>query len=429
MKNVLLELSERGCIHNASHFEELSHLMEKEKVCFYAGFDPTAASLHVGHMLPLFLMRRLQQAGHKPIAVVGSATGMIGDPSGKSQERKLLDEELILHNVSGIEEQIKIFLSSHGDNSYLLLRNDSWLGSLKMIDFLRDYGKHFSVNSMIAKESVKNRLENREQGISYTEFSYMLLQAYDYYYLNKTFNCRLQVGGSDQWGNITAGMELIRRKNIETHPQVYGLTFPLITTSSGVKFGKTEQGAVWLSSDMTSPYQFYQYWMNTSDADVIKYLLLFSDISIDLITSLQVSIKEKPEERLAQRALADFITSLIHGDASCKQAQHASSVLFSGDIRGLSSDELLDIFNDVPSCPVLFENADDKLGIVDVIIKAKLAESKSAARRLIENGGVYLNNEKVSDVGMKIRLQHFIDEKVIVLRSGKKKYSLVKLAR
>lgn len=426
-KTLLSQLRSRGCIHSVSHFEELEKLLDNERLVFYCGFDPTSASLHVGHMVPLLLMRRLQRAGHTPIALVGTGTGMIGDPSGKSEERVLLSEEAVKENIAGIESHIALFLSPDGDNAFQVVRNDEWLRHLGFIDFLRDIGKHFSVNAMMAKESVRSRLENREQGISYTEFSYMLLQAYDFYHLNREKNCRLQVGGSDQWGNITAGLELIRRLSPEGNPAVYGLTFPLLTTSTGAKFGKTEKGTVWLSPDRTSPYDFYQYWLNTADADSLTYLRLFTDLCAEELLELEEALSSHPEERQAQKTLAAELTTVVHGPAETAKAVSASQVLFGGSLSGLDSKTLLGIFSDVPSTSVARGDLSRETTVLDLAVMAGAAASKGAARRLAEGGGLYLNNKQVSDPKQLVSLDDFINGEVALIRSGKKKYYLVRL--
>jgi tyrosyl-tRNA synthetase len=428
MSTLLSHLQSRGCIHDTSNFQELEQLLARERITYYCGFDPTGTSLHVGNLLPLVLMRRLQNAGHKPIALIGSATGMIGDPSGKSEERNLLSEEQITENALSIEKQIKLFLSAEGDNAFTLVRNDQWLKKLSCIEFLRDVGKHFSVNSMLVKDSVRSRLENREQGISYTEFSYMLFQAYDFYWLYKNHNCRLQVGGSDQWGNITAGLELIRRRTPQDYISAYAMTFPLITTASGAKFGKTEKGAVWLSPELTSPYQFYQYWLNASDADVIHYLSLFTEVADEELQALKKTLTEHPEQRTAQKKLASEVTSLVHGHEETNRAIKASSILFGEAIFDVSSQVLLDIFADVPSVALPSREIEEGKTLQELIVLSGLADSNGAARRLIEGGGVYVNNEKTQDLRMKISLNNFIDRRVLVLRSGKKNYRLVTLS-
>lgn len=424
---LLSELKNRGCIHDVSHFEELEKLLECQKISFYCGFDPTADSLHVGHMLPLVLMRRMQKAGHKPIALLGSATGMIGDPAGKSAERNLLDEETIQKNLLGIETQVKLFLDATGPSAFKLVKNHDWLGKLNLIEFLRDTGKSISVNAMLAKDSVKNRIENREQGISYTEFSYMLLQAYDFYYLNKTQGCALQVGGSDQWGNITAGTELIRKKG-ESKTECFGLTFPLLTTSSGAKFGKTAEGAIWLDAKRTSPYKFYQYWLNCTDDDTPKLLRLFTELSETEITALEQQIKAEPQKRAAQTALAKILTELIHGVDETAKAITASNVLFGGSLLDVSSEALLEIFADVPSAKVAKDRFSGTTLLVDLLVEAGVAQSKGAARRAIEGGGVYVNNQKISDPATIATSNHLLNDKLAVIRTGKKSYFLVEVA-
>lgn len=427
MSSLIQTFESRGCLHDASHRDDLEKLIEGPPISFYCGFDPTADSLHVGSMLPLLLMKQLQEKGHRPIVLLGSATGMIGDPSGKSEERVLLADEQLEENARGIEAQIKLFLSSEGENAYEIVRNHTWLGELEYISFLRDVGRHFTINSMMAKDSVRSRLENREQGISYTEFSYMLLQAYDFMWLYKNRDCRLQVGGSDQWGNITAGLELIRRSLPQDSLPAYGLTFPLLTTSSGAKFGKTEKGAVWLSAEKTSPYQFYQYWLNTSDEDVLKYLKLFTDLDEDTLSALAEQQQENPGQRAAQKALAESLCDLVHKPTQTQQAIQASAILFGGSMESVSSSTLLDIFRDVPSValdPTLISSG---MNIQELLVSAEVAKSKGAARRLIESGGLYINNERRTDFQESISQADFIDNQVLVIRSGKKNYFLVRL--
>jgi tyrosyl-tRNA synthetase len=425
MSSFLSQLKSRGCLQDASNFDELDNLLMQDKISFYCGFDPTADSLHVGSMVPLILMKRFQEAGHSPIALLGSATGMIGDPSGRSEERKLLDDDLLEHNLAGIEPQISLFLSKQGKSGYRLVKNSDWLKSVSLLDFLRNTGKHFSVNMMLAKDSVKSRLENREQGISYTEFSYMLLQAYDFYHLNKTQGCRLQVGGSDQWGNITAGIELIRRKGAKN--TAYGLTFPLLTTSTGSKFGKTAEGTVWLDAKKTSPYKFYQYWLNTSDEDVFRFIRLFTSLEDPQITELEKQRKEKADQRLAQKVLANTLTELVHGEAESKKAIFASEVLFGGSFENVSATTLIEIFSDVPSTEVTASELSAGLNIVDLLVKCGISNSKGAAKRSLEGGGIYLNNERVSDSASTVNINNFVNQQALVIRSGKKNYHLVRI--
>lgn len=424
--SLLSTFKDRGCLHTASHFEELEKALETESLTFYCGFDPTADSLHVGSMLPLIMMRRLQQAGHTPIVLLGSATGMIGDPSFKSEERKLLSEEVIQTNIKGIEAQVSKFLSAKGANAFQVVRNGDWLSKVSMIDFLRDTGKLFSVNAMISKDSVRERLENREQGISFTEFSYMLLQAYDFHWLFKHKKCRLQIGGSDQWGNITAGLDVIRRKE-GSEASAFALTFPLITTSAGTKFGKTESGTVWLSPEKTSPYKFYQFWLNTGDEDSITFLKLFSETSLEDIEALANEMKKAPEKRSAQKFLARLMTELLHGEEERKRAEHSSEVLFSGSIESLDSKSLLEIFSDVPSTSIKKSELDAGIALSDLLVKTTISKSKGEARRLIDGGGIYANNIRQSEAQALITTAHCIEGKALLLRSGKKNYHLVKV--
>lgn len=427
MASLTATLQERGCLHDASHLDELDALLTKEKITFYCGFDPTADSLHVGSMLPLLMMRRFQNAGHTPLALVGSGTGMIGDPSGKSEERKLLDEETLQKNVAGLERQISLFLDNKGPAAFRIVKNHEWLTQLNILEFLRDVGKHFSVNAMLSKDSVRSRIENREQGISFTEFSYMLLQGYDFYWLNKHHNCRLQMGGSDQWGNITAGLELIRRKNNEAHAPAYGLTFPLLTTSSGKKFGKTEHGTVWLDAARTSPYQFYQYWIGTHDADVLRYLKLFTFIEGDELRALEEAVVSKPEERLPQMALAKTLTDLVHGETETARAVQASKILFGAPLDQVDAKTLMQVFADVPSTQFAAQRFSSGAALQELLVECGLAQSKGAAKRAIEGGGIYLNNERVQDSQLVVTDKSFVEGKVLVLRSGKKNYHLARL--
>lgn len=394
---------------------------------FYCGFDPTADSLHVGSMLPLLVMARLQKAGHRPIAVVGSGTGMIGDPSGKSQERKLLSDEEIVHNVAGIERQIGLFLDSTGSNRFEILRNDTWLREMNCIEFLRDVGKHFSVNAMMIKDSVKTRLSDREQGISYTEFSYMLLQAYDFYWLYRNRGCLLQIGGSDQWGNITAGIDLIRRKEQSGTSPAYGLTIPLLTTAGGTKFGKTEQGNVWLDPSRTSPYRFYQYWLNTQDEDVLRFLRLFTDLPEEELSSLETSLREHPEKREAQGRLAELLTAIVHGETELANAKRAAQVLFGGSLRDVPAATLRDIFAEVPSVELPSSRLSSGLTIAELLQSVGAAQSKGEAKRLTEGGGIYLNGVRVSDALTPVTAEQALAEGLFVIRVGKKKYYLAAL--
>jgi tyrosyl-tRNA synthetase len=427
MSNLWQTLTSRGLVQDSSDPAEIAKLLASPGAAFYCGIDPTADSLHVGHLAALMMMRRLQIAGHKPIALLGSATGMIGDPSGKSDERKLLSDEEIEKNLKGLEQQVKKLLRADGATGYKLVRNDSWLKEISFVDFLRDVGKHFSVNMMLGKESVKSRLENREQGISYTEFSYMLLQAYDFYHLAETAGCRLQIGGSDQWGNITAGIELIRRKSQPGVPAAHGFTFPLVTTKAGTKFGKTEAGAVWLDAKRTSPYRFYQFWLNTADADASRYLRIFCDLPDEELQALDKRMTAEPDVRPVQRQLAETLTTLIHSEAETRKAVEASRVLFGESLANVDRETLLDIFSDVPSTTIPRGEINKGLPIQDLLVRVQLAKSKGDAKRAIEGGGVYLNNERVSDLALVVAERNLLDGAIFVLRSGKRNYHLVQL--
>jgi tyrosyl-tRNA synthetase len=420
--NVYEEFQWRGMLYDAS--EGLEEVLAREKVTAYIGFDPTAASLHVGSLLPIMGLVRLQQYGHKSIALVGGGTGMIGDPSGKTLERQLLSKEEIDHNVEGIREQLSHFLDfGSKTNPAILLNNDDWLVSIRLVDFLRDIGKYFTVNYMLAKESVKRRYEQGE-GISFTEFSYMLLQAYDFLVLHDRYHTILQMGGSDQWGNIVAGTELIRRLRGE---RAYGAVFPLVTTSGGIKFGKTEAGTVWLDPRLTSPFRFYQFWVNTDDRDVGRYLKFFTMLNQEEIAELETAVVVAPEKREAQKRLAQEVTRMVHGEANLRKAMQASQVLFGGEIAELSADDVLDIFAEVPSSEMpraQFEG--EGLPLVDIVIASGFATSKGAARRMIEGGGIYVNNLRVSDARAMIGLADFIEGRYLVLRKGARDYHLIR---
>ncbi|MDH5217546.1 MAG: tyrosine--tRNA ligase [Gammaproteobacteria bacterium] len=422
--NVFEELKWRGLVFDAT--EGVEELLTKEKVAFYTGFDPTGDSLHVGSLVPIIGLARLQRFGHTPIALAGGGTGMIGDPSGKAQERQLLNEEQVLHNVECIKAQLASFLDfDHPTNPARLVNNADWLGSMSIIEFLRDIGKHFTVNYMTAKESVKSRIE-REDGISYTEFSYMLLQGYDFYHLFKHYGCVMQTGGSDQWGNIVTGMELIRRVGGK---KGHGLVYPLITKSDGTKFGKTEEGTIWLDAKKTSPYRFYQFWLNTDDRDAVKYLKYFTFLGREEIEELEKQFEAEPHKRAAQRKLAEEMTRIVHGEDALKHAETASQVLFGGDISGLGPDDIQDIFADVPSCEIGADRfAGEGVSVIDLLAESGTAKSKGEARRLIQGGGIYVNNQKVEDAEQMLSIDGTVDGKFVVLRKGKKSYHLIRLS-
>ncbi len=402
----------------------MAHWLADKPRVVYAGFDPTAESLHVGSLLPLLLLRRFQKAGHKPIALVGGATGMIGDPSGKSAERNLLSREVLEQNVAGLGKQMQRFLDfDAGAQSAVLVNNIDWIGAFSYIDFLRDVGKNFPVNVMLAKDSVKGRLERDDAGLSYTEFSYMLLQAYDFVHLYREFGCELQLGGSDQWGNITAGIDLGRRMQ---SAQLRGLTSPLLLKSDGTKMGKTESGAIWLSPERTSPYQFYQYWFNVDDQDVGNCLRVLTELPQDEIEALDASRQADPGKRESQRRLAESLTELVHGPAGLQAAQRATDIFFGAEISDLSDADLSAIFADVPSCELPRSQLEAGLPLVDALVATPLAKSKGEARRAIEQGGAYVNNRRVADAGRTLKPADLASETVMVLRSGRKKYALIR---
>lgn len=420
--NIYDELEWRGLIYDGT--EGVREHLADNKVTLYIGFDPTAKSLHVGSLLQIMALARMQRAGHRPIALVGGGTGLIGDPSGKTAERQLLTREKVQENLAGLREQLGRFLDFDDSASgALLVDNGDWLCSIGLIDFLRDVGKHFTVNYLMAKESVKQRLEG-EQGLSYTEFTYSLLQSFDFVELLDRYQCTLQMGASDQWGNITAGTELIRKLRQQ---KAYGLVSPLVTSSSGVKFGKTEAGAVWLDAELTSPYQFYQFWLNVTDDDVVRYLKYFTWLNQEEIAALEAQHQAMPQEREAHKALAREVTRMVHGEAALELAEKSSQVLFGGGLEGLAAAEILDIFGDVPSTGFERSKLDGGLSLIDLLVETKLAPSKGQARRLIKDGGIYVNNTRSEDEKATISADDFKDGLVLVLRKGRKVYHLVQI--
>ncbi|MBL9084629.1 MAG: tyrosine--tRNA ligase [Planctomycetales bacterium] len=421
--DVLSDLRRRGMVHQTTDDAGLPAWLAEKPRTLYAGFDPTADSLHVGHLVAMMILRRFQRAGHRPIAIVGGATGMIGDPSGKSDERNLLTKDALAANVEGMRAQMRKFLDFDGPRGALLLNNFDWIGPFSYLDFLRDVGKNFSVNTMLAKDSVKARLGS-DAGLSYTEFSYMLLQAYDFVKLNETHGCELQVGGSDQWGNITAGIDLARRMR---GVQLFGMTCPLLTDSEGRKMGKSEKtGTVWLSPEKTSPYTFYQYWINVADADVAKCLALFTDLSYEELDALDAARAANPGKRESQQKLAEELTKLVHGEEALAKVKRASQILFGAEIDKLSDAELNEIFADVPSRESPRAGLDAGLNIVDALVAAGLAKSKGDARRAVQQGGAYVSNRRVDDPATLLTAEHLAGEATMVLRSGKKSYALLK---
>ena len=416
------ELTWRGLVYDET--EGLRDVLGREKVTAYSGFDPTAPSLHVGHLLPALALARLQRCGHSPIALVGGGTGLIGDPSFKVAERALLPLDQVEANVAGIRSQLARFLDLENKvNPARLIDNAEWLTKLGAIDFMRDVGKHFTVNAMMAKESVKRRVES-EDGISYTEFSYPLLQSYDFLVLHGRFNCTLQVGGSDQWGNITAGMDLIRRVR---GAKARGLVLPLLMTASGTKFGKTEAGTIWLDPELTRPYEFYQFWLHTDDRDAVKHLKFFTFLPHNQIAELDVATAREPERRLAQRELAKQVTSLVHGEAAVRDAEAAAEALFSGDISAMSVSQLLQVFPNVPSSTTAFDA--DGWSIVDLLAASRVTQSKGEAMRLIRSGGIYVNGRRIADEKLRLRPDDAVEGQLFVVRKGKRDNFLIRIVQ
>jgi tyrosyl-tRNA synthetase len=423
MSDVFDEFTWRGLVSERT--DGLPELLARERVTAYIGFDPTASSLHVGTLLTIMGLARLQRFGHSPIAIVGGGTGMIGDPSGKTIERQLLSREQIDENVAGIRRQLERFLDfDRTGNPARIVNNAEWLASFDLLGFLRDTGKYFTVNYILQKESVNRRLES-EEGISYTEFSYLLLQARDFLELFDRYDCVLQMGGTDQWGNITAGIDLIRKLRAK---KAHGLVWPLMTTSAGTKFGKTEAGTVWLDAARTLPFKFYQFWLNTDDRDVIPYLKYFTFLDRDAIAALDDVTSRAPEQRDAQRVLAREVTMLVHGEEQATRAEHASALLFGEDITTLAVADVLAVFGDVPSTELPADAVGaDGIAIVDLIARVQLAPSKGEARRLVQSGGIYVNNRRVTDVQTRVTRDLAIGGQLVIVRKGQKQNHLVRL--
>jgi len=439
------DLQQRQIVYQITDPALEKHL-NSGSVTLYCGFDPTADSLHVGSLFPLLTLRRFQLAGHRPIVVLGGATGMIGDPSFKSQERKLQTPDQVAQNLKGIRKVAEKFLdfTPGKPNSAVIIDNNEFYRDMDVLTFLREIGKHFTVNHMMGKDSVRTRMEDRETGISYTEFSYSLLQAYDFYCLYQKFNCTLQIGASDQWGNITAGTELIRRKlahapiggtqvldgaaPVAAPSEAYGLTHPLITRSDGVKFGKTEQGTVWLSEEKTSPYQLYQFFIQSPDDKVVLWLKFLTFLSNEEIARLEQSVATDPGKKEAQLALAREVTRLVHGEAALARAEKATKALFGTEIKDLDLQTLNEVFADTPSIAQSKSALSAGIPLIDLLVESGLFQSKGAARKEIPAGGVYVNNERVSDIAFTVTAQHLIDGCAVVLRKGKKNYQLVRFS-
>ncbi|TDL98602.1 tyrosine--tRNA ligase [Macrococcus brunensis] len=416
MTNELLnDLKWRGLIYQETHPEEIEALLNKESVSIYCGADPTADSLHIGHLLPFLTLRRFQAHGHRPVVLIGGATGMIGDPSGRTDERVLQTPEMVQHNVDGIKKQMEQLFDFSGDNGAIRVDNKDWLGQIDLLTFLRDYGKHVGVNYMLGKDSIQSRLET---GISYTEFTYTILQAIDFGHLNKAHDVKIQLGGSDQWGNITSGLDLMRRMYGEV--EAYGITVPLVTKADGKKFGKSESGAVWLDRTKTSPYEFYQFWINTPDADAIKFLKYFTFLSKEEIEALETSLETEPHLRKAQKALASEVTKLVHDETALQDAIRITDALFKGDLSQLSADEIRQGFKDVPQSTV-----SESTNLVDYLVEAGVSPSKRQSREDITNGAISINGEKVTDTAYEISAADKIEDEFTIIRRGKKKYFMV----
>lgn len=420
------ELAARGLLADVTDRNGLSELMSKEVISVYAGYDPTATSLHVGHLVPVILQTRFQRAGHRPVVVVGGATGVVGDPSGRSNERNLLDDETLAANVAGLRSQLSRYMQfGDGPTDAVLVNNADWLRGFGFLDFLRDVGKHLTLNYMMAKDSVKSRLES-DNGISYTEFSYMLLQAYDFVHLSRAYNCRLQVGGSDQYGNITAGCELSRKMGGK---QLFGMTSPLLLDSSGQKMGKTSTGErIWLDPERTSPYAFYQYWLNVSDEEAPRLLRLFSLRSLEEIDEIVRAHDADRSKRQAQRELARTMTGWIHGESSVSRVEAASRVLFGGSLEGLQDEDLQMLAAVAPIVDIPRSELEAGLGIVDLLART-VADSKGAARRLLQQGGAYVNNVRISDLEHKVTIESLATATMLLVRAGSKNYRLVRATK
>lgn len=435
--NLFDELEWRGLIHGAT--EGAREVLASEKVTSYIGFDPTAASLHIGSLLPIMGLARLQRFGHTPIALVGGGTGLIGDPSGKTVERQLMTKEKVEENLAGIRSQLARFLDFETrENPARMVDNGEWLTTMPVTDFLRDVGKYFTINALLTRDAVKRRIE-QEDGLSFTEFSYVLLQAYDFLVLYDRYGCTFQMGGSDQWGNIVSGADLIRRlragDRFEAVPGgqkakalAHGVVFPLVTTSAGVKFGKTEAGTIWLDPNLTPPFRFYQFWINTDDRDVIRYLKFFTWLGQEEIAELEGLMSSAPERREAQRRLAREVTLGVHGETGLAKAEKATRILFGEEIAGLEPSEIEEVFADVPSSEVPASSlAGEGVALADLLATSGLVPSKSEARRAIRGGGVYLNNVREGEETRKVTTGDALGGRLLVLRKGRRDYHLVRV--
>ena len=425
--NLIDELNWRGLINDI--MPGTKELLEKESVSGYIGFDPTSDSLHIGSLIPIILLVHFQKAGHKPIALVGGATGMVGDPSGKSEERNLLDEETLQYNLKSIQKQLEKFLdfTSNIPNNAEIVNNYDWFKGYDFLHFIRDIGKHISVNYMIAKDSVKKRLEN-ETGMSFTEFCYQLVQGYDYYWLYNNKNCKIQMGGSDQWGNIVTGTELIRRKG---GGEAFAFTCPLVTKSDGGKFGKTEKGNIWLDPIKTSPYQFYQFWLNASDEDAEKWIKSFTFLEKTLIEEVIENHKSQKELRLLQKKLAEAITIFVHGKEHYEQSVQTSSILFGNSseelLQTVSEEQILQAFDGVPTYTIERDKLLESYPLIELLVEANIFSSKGEARKMLQGGGIFLNKSKIDESKKTIDLNDFLNKKVLIIQKGKKNYYLIRI--
>lgn len=412
--SIMDELAWRGLIYQQTDEVGLQKYLETGKLTIYVGFDPTADSLHIGHLVPYLTLQRFVEAGHKVIVLVGGATGRIGDPSGRSDERNLLSDEEITANTQAVQKQVQQILHS---NDFIFENNYHWLKDMTLLELLRDYGKHMNINVMLSRDSVQSRLAH---GISFTEFSYQLIQGVDFYHLYKEYGCNVQAGGADQWGNIVSGTDLIR-KITDGAATVFGLTFPLIKKSDGTKFGKTASGAIWLSAKKTSPYEFYQFWINTTDADIIHYLKVFSPLSQTEIALYEQQVETEPHHRAAQKYLSEYMTTLIHGAPACTQALKMTQALFTGDIAALSLSELEDAFKDGPT----FELT-EPCNILDALVTFNIVSSKRQARELLDNGAIRVNGEQITDANVVLSKDGAIEGQISIIRKGKKMYYVCK---
>ena len=418
--NIIDELTWRDAINQQTDAEGLREYVENNKISLYCGVDPTGDSMHIGHLIPFMMLKRFQLLGHHPYILIGGATGTIGDPSGRTSERQLQSMEQVQHNVDCLTNQMKrLFFDENNDQELTMVNNYDWTKDLTLLDFLRDYGKNFNINTMLAKDIVSSRLDT---GISFTEFTYQILQSMDYLHLFRHHEVRLQIGGADQWGNITAGLDLIRKKE-GAEAKAFGLTIPLMLKADGTKFGKTAGGAVWLDPEKTSPYEFYQFWLNQDDRDVVKYLKFFTFLTQEEINALAEKVETEPHKREAQKTLASEMTLFVHGEEALNDALTITAALFSGDVKQLTSHQIEDGFKNMPNATI----GKETLSIVDWLVETNIEPSKRQAREDVTNGAISINGERVTDVATDITAELAIDGKFIIVRKGKKKYTLVNL--